>query len=303
VNNNPAIYLDHGATAFPKAPGVAKAMARFVERDCGNPGRGGHRLTLAASRAIEVARSGVSSVLGGDPERTLFGPSATFWLNTVLSSWLTPGDRVVTSSLEHNAVMRPLRQLEHALGLDVVVARGSSDTGVPDPEEVSKLVSEGPTRMVVLCHASNVTGGVLPVAQISRSVAPVPVLVDGAQTAGSLPVNFDELGIAAFACSGHKGLMGPSGTGVLLLTGGVEVEPLVSGGTGSRSESEEMPTWLPDHLEAGTPDGPGIAGLGAACSWIKERTDDAIHDLEDRLVRQAAHGLQDIPGVRIVGWE
>lgn len=296
-----SIYLDHGATSFPKAPGVADAVSRFLLDEAGNPGRGGHRLTVAASRALERARQRVAALLGSDPERTLLGPGATFWINTVLQAWLAPGDRVVLSALEHNAVMRPLRRLERRLGLEVVVAEGAPATGVPTAAEVAGLVAAAPTRLVVLCHASNVSGAVLPVAEIAAAVAPVPVLVDGAQTAGNLPVVFSELGAAAFACSGHKGLLGPPGVGVLLLASGVELEPLVCGGTGSRSESEEMPEWLPDRLEAGTPNGPGIVGLGAACAWLADRSVEAVQAHEARLTRRAADGLADIPGVRLHG--
>jgi len=295
------IYLDHGATSFPKAPGVADAVGRFLAEEAGNPGRGGHRLTVAASRALEHSRQLVASLLGADPERTLLGPGATFWINTALQSWLAPGDRVVLSALEHHAVMRPLRRLERRLGLELVVAEGAPSTGVPSAEEVALLVAAAPTRLVVLCHASNVSGAVLPVGQIAAAVAPVPVLVDGAQTAGNLPIDFSGLGAAAFACSGHKGLLGPPGVGALLLADGVELEPLVCGGTGSRSESEEMPEWLPDRLEAGTPNGPGIVGLGAACAWLAERSVAAIRGHEARLTQRAAEGLANIPGVRLHG--
>ncbi len=294
-------YLDHGATSFPKAPGLADAVSRFLAEEAGNPGRGGHRLAVAASRALEHSRQLVADLLGADPERTLLGPGATFWINSVLQGWLGPGDRVVLSALEHNAVMRPLRRLERRLGLELVVAEGAPSTGVPTAEQVALLVAAAPTRMVVLCHASNVSGAVLPVAEIAAAVAPVPVLVDGAQTAGNLPIDFAAMGAAAFACSGHKGLLGPPGVGVLLLADGVELEPLVCGGTGSRSESEEMPEWLPDRLEAGTPNGPGIVGLGAACAWLADRTVEAVRDREERLTRRAAEGLPGIPGVRLHG--
>ncbi len=296
------IYLDHGATSFPKAPGVSDAMVRFLTTDAGNPGRGGHRMTVAASRSIEAAREQVADLLGSHPERTLLGPGATFWLNTVLASSLRPGDRVVVSSLEHNSVMRPLRRLERDRGLHLVVAAGQEKTAIPSPEEIGRLVAEGDTRLVVLSHASNVTGAILPVAEIAEATAPVPVLVDGAQTAGSIPVNFDRMGVMAFACSGHKGLLGPPGVGLLLLAEGVDLDPLVSGGTGSRSESEEMPDQLPDRLEAGTPNGPGIVGLGAACTWLADRGVEQVHDHEHRLVSRLAEQLQAISGVRLHGW-
>ena len=297
------IYLDHGATSFPKAPGVVEAMVRFLEHEAGNPGRGGHRLTVASSRAIEGARENLADLLGADPERTLLGSGATFWLNTVLLTRLNPGARVLTSALEHNAVMRPLRWLEHSRNVEVAIVPGEGPDGLPGPEEFRRRVTEAPTALVVLCHAANVTGAVLPVAEIAREVAPVPVVVDGAQTAGSLPIDFTELGVAAYVCSGHKGLLGPPGIGALLLGEHFEIDPLIRGGTGSRSESEEMPSLLPDRLEAGTPNGPGIAGLGAACRWLAERGVEDVADHERRLVRRLADGLREISGVRLHGWQ
>jgi len=296
------IYLDHGATSWPKAPGVSEAMVRYLEHEAGNPGRGGHRLTVAASRVIEGTREDVATLLGADPERTLFGSGATFWLNTVLNSRLKPGARVVTSALEHNAVMRPLRALAGSRGVEVAVVEGEDPDGLPTAEDFMVRVTESPTTLVVLTHASNVTGAVLPVAEIADAVAPVPVLVDGAQTAGSLPVAFGDLGVAAFVCSGHKGLLGPQGVGVLLLADGFEVEPWMLGGTGSRSESEEMPEHLPDRLEAGTPNGPGIAGLGAACRWLAERGTDAVAERKGALVQRLADELREIDGVTLHGW-
>ena len=297
------VYLDHGATAFPKAPGVAQAMVRFLEEASGNPGRGGHRLAVAAARAIEEAREEVAALLGGNPERTLLGPGATFWLNTVMASVLGEGSRVVTSALEHNAVMRPLRWLEENLGIELAVVEAADPNGVPTPEEIATRVAEASTSLVVLTHASNVSGAVLPVAEAVRAVAPVPVLVDAAQTAGNWPVAFADLGAAAIVCSGHKGLLGPPGIGVLLLAPEFEVEPLLRGGTGSRSESEEMPEFLPDRLEAGTVNGPGAVGLGAACAWLGERTVEEVTKHERRLVRQLADGLSSIPGIQLYGWD
>lgn len=302
MTSDDSIYLDHGATSFPKAPGVSEAMVQFLATDSGNPGRGGHRLTVSASRSIETARERVAELLGSHPERTLLGPGATFWLNTVLAAWLRPGDRVVSSALEHNSVMRPLRRLERDRDLDLVIAEGQRDSAVPSPEEIRGLAAAGATRLVVLSHASNVTGAILPVTEIANAIAPVPVLVDGAQTAGSVPVNFEGMGVMAFACSGHKGLLGPSGTGVLLLAEGVDLEPLVSGGTGSRSESEDMPDQLPDRLEAGTPNGPGIVGLGAACAWLADRRVEEVYHHEHRLAERLAEQLQAIHGVRLHGW-
>jgi len=302
VNPIRPVYLDHGATAFPKAPGVTDAMVRYLAEASGNPGRGGHRLTVAASRAIEGAREEVAALLGGDPERTLFGPGATFWLNTILNSRLVRGSRVVVSALEHNAVMRPLRWLEAHRGVEIAVVTGSGSHGVPSAVDVVACVAEGPTELVVLNHASNVTGSVLPVAEVAAAVAPVPVVVDAAQTAGSLRIDFAALGAAALVCSGHKGLLGPPGIGVMLLAPGFDIEPLVRGGTGSNSESEGMPDSLPDRLEAGTPNGVGIAGLGAACAWLRRHSVRAVEDHARRLLGRLAPGLAETGKVTLYGW-
>jgi len=297
------IYLDHGATSFPKAPGCVEAVADFLGNHSGNPGRGGHRLTLAASRIIEAAREDIAALLDSDPERTLLGPGATFWLNTLLSSLLKEGARVLTSSLEHNAVMRPLQELRRIRQLEIRRLEGREGSGVPTVEEIAATVETFNPDLLVLSHASNVSGSVLEVEKIAAAVAPIPLVVDGAQAAGSLQFNFASSGIAAYVCSGHKGLLGPPGTGILLLASGLEVEPLVRGGTGSRSESEEMPNFLPDLLEAGTPNGPGIAGLGAACRYLTRHGLEEIEEHERMLSRLLAEGLSEIPGLRLIGFD
>jgi selenocysteine lyase/cysteine desulfurase len=276
-------------------------MVAFLDSAGGNPGRGGHRLTVESSRRIEGARQQIATLLGGDPERTLVGPGCTFWLNTLLRALLRPGDRVVTSALEHNAVMRPLRALAEERQLDVEAITGGGGHGVPTADEVAAAVATAPTSLVILTHASNVTGAVLPVAEIAAAIRPVPVVVDGAQTAGCVPFDFAHSGLAAWTCSGHKGLLGPPGTGLLLVAPSLDLEPLVLGGTGSNSESEEMPAWLPDRLEAGTPNGPGIVGLGAACRWLADRGVQTVADHEHELVEHLVAGLAAVAGVTVVG--
>jgi selenocysteine lyase/cysteine desulfurase len=297
------IYLDHSATSFPKAPGVPEAVCELLRSSAGNPGRGGHRLTVEASRVIEAARAAAAQLLGADPERTLLGSGATYWLNVLLDGLLEEGDRVVTSSLEHNAVMRPLRGLAARRGVRVDVVSGAHRGGVPTPDEVRGAVSREPTRLVVLTHASNVTGGVLPVEQIAAAVAPVPVVADGAQAAGAVPFAFEGSGLAAYVASGHKGLLGPSGTGLLLLRSGFELEGWMRGGTGSRSESEEMPPFLPDRLEPGTPNVAGIAGLGAAVRWLRGRGVQTVSREVRGLADCLAERLSALPGVRLHGYE
>jgi selenocysteine lyase/cysteine desulfurase len=208
----------------------------------------------------------------------------------------------VVSALEHNAVMRPLRWLEALRGVQIAVVAGSGSHGVPTAAEVAARAAEEKTALVVLTHASNVTGSVLPVAEVAAAVAPVPVVVDAAQTAGSLRIDFSTLGAAALVCSGHKGLLGPPGIGVMLLAPGFDVEPLVRGGTGSNSESELMPEHLPDRLEAGTPNGVGAAGLGAACSWLRRHSVRAVEDHARRLLGRLAPGLAETGKVTLYGW-
>lgn len=301
MSSPPRIYLDHAATSWPKPAGVAEAIVSFLDSAGGNPGRGGHRLTVEASRRIEGARQQIATLLGGDPERTLVGPGCTYWLNTLLRALLQPGDRVVTSALEHNAVMRPLRALAEERRLVVDIVAGGGSHGVPTAAEVAARVATVPTALVVLAHASNVTGAILPVAEIAAAIRPVPVVVDGAQTAGSVPFDFAHSGLAAWTCSGHKGLLGPPGTGVLLVDRSQDLEPLVLGGTGSNSESEEMPAWLPDRLEAGTPNGPGIVGLGAACQWLGSHGVQTVADHEHELAGRLVAGLATVAGVTVVG--
>lgn len=297
-----ATYLDHAATSFPKAPGVADAIARFLAESCGNPGRGAHSFAAAAARVVEAVRRDAARLLDAAPERTIFTPGATIAINTVLASTLGHGARVVVSPLEHNAVMRPLRALERERGVRVDIVQAADPSGVPTPEEVSRDVARAPTALVVMTHASNVSGAVLPVAPIAAAIAPVPLLVDGAQTAGALPFSFRESGAAAFACSGHKALLGPAGTGLLLLREDFHVTPLVRGGTGSLSESEEMPAFLPDALEAGTCNALGLAGLGAALRFVAREGVGAIHARTVARADRLAMRLREIPGVRLHGY-
>ena len=210
---------------------------------------------------------------------------------------------MVTTALEHNAVMRPLRWFEKTRRIKIAVVKGAHPNGVSTAEEVALRAREAPTALVILTHASNVSGAVLPVAEVAAAVAPIPVLVDAAQTAGSLPIDFEALGVAALACSGHKGLLGPPGIGMLLTAPWFEIEPLVHGGTGSRSESEEMPESLPDRFEAGTVNSAGAAGLGAACRWLREHSVEAVHDDQQRLVGRMAECLAIIKDVELHGWD
>jgi cysteine desulfurase family protein len=238
-----------------------------------------------------------------DPLRVIFTLNATYAINLALYGLVRPGDRVVTSGIEHNAVMRPLRGLEET-GVQVVVVPCQAD-GWLDLARAAAAITPA-TRLVVLNHASNVMGTILPVAQVAELAqrAGALLLVDAAQTAGALPIDMQTFGIDLLAFTGHKALLGPPGTGGLIIGKGVDtaaIEPLYRGGTGSRSEFEIQPEDCPDKFESGTPNGMGIAGLGAGVRIVLGHGVEAIRDHERRLARALAEGLANIPGVRIHG--
>lgn len=297
----PIRYFDHAATSWPKPPVVLEAVARAMTEAGGNPGRGAHPLALAAARTVASARSSLASLLGVADDRDLmFAPGCTQALNLVLKGTLRPGDRVVVSSMEHNAVARPLASLA-ARG--VKVARVPADAaGRIDADDVERAVAAAPTRMVVCQHASNVTGTIQPIgdcADIAHEHGAV-LVVDGAQGAGHLPLDLSALGADAYACSGHKGLLGPQGVGLLYLAPGFEPSELVQGGSGGRSEDLQQPKVRPDRYEAGTGNTPGVAGLGAAAAYLLANGDE-IRLQERRLTRRLIDGLLDIPGIRVLG--
>ncbi len=300
------IYLDNAATSWPKPAAVARAMAECLENEAGNPGRSGHRLSLAASRRVWAVRQAVAALFGAtDPLRVIFTHNGTMAVNLALGGLLSPGDRVVCTGMEHNAVIRPLRDLEE-LGIEVVIAPCDAE-GQLDLEAFRRAVEAAPTRMVVLNHASNVTGTLCPVAEaaaIARRAGAL-VLVDAAQSAGSVPIDMTAMGIDLLAFTGHKGLLGPTGTGGLILgerVNAAEMKPLVRGGTGSRSAMERQPPDLPDRFEAGTVNFVGIAGLGAGIQALAELGGpEEIGRRERQLARQLWEGLSEIPGVRLYG--
>ncbi len=296
------IYLDYAATSWPKPPEVFEAMRDFMESAGGNPGRSGHRLSVAAARVVFRARETLAGLFHApDPMRVIFTHNVTHSLNLVLRGFLRPGDRVVTSSMEHNSVMRPLRVLERE-GVCVEVVRCGAD-GSLDMQALRRAITRG-TRLVVMTHASNVVGTILPLAEAARLAheAGALLLVDAAQTAGVLPIDVSDMGIDFLAFTGHKGLHGPTGTGGLVLGQSVKIEelqPLVRGGTGSKSEFEEQPDMLPDKYESGTPNGVGIAGLGAGARWVLLRGVESIREHERQLTAQLMSGLRNIAGLTV----
>lgn len=295
------IYLDNAATSFPKPPMVVRAMAGTLQKLGANPGRAGHTLALCAGRIIQNCRELLAEAFGAPaPENIIFTPSCTEAINLAIRGMLCEGDEVICSHAEHNAVMRVLKGLEADGAIRIRVLSPNS-MGLIEPEGLKAAITPR-TALCVLCHASNVTGVIQPVRQLSDALKPygIPLLVDAAQTAGILDVSLQSLGADMIAMPGHKGLLGPHGTGVLVLGPGMLPRPLVSGGTGSQSESMLQPMQLPDRYESGTVNLPGIAGLFAGARFaLKYRAE--IEDYENRLAQQLRMQLGSIEGLRLLG--
>lgn len=295
------VYLDHAATSWPKPPEVTSALASALIDGGGNPGRGAHGFALDAARRVTESRASIARLLGvADPDNIAFQPGCTAALNLALFGLIRPGDRVVVSSMEHNSVVRPLHRLGE-MGVEVVIAEADDVTGALDPDLVEPLVHAAPTRALIVQQASNVSGTIQPIADLADIAhdSGALMIVDGAQAGGHLPIELGWLGADVWTCSGHKGLLGMQGTGVIYLAPGVEAVPLVVGGTGSESESAAMPTARPDLYEAGTVNVPGIAALGAAAHVLAAQG-DALRAEEQRLARMLHEGLSEL-GLRVLG--
>lgn len=294
------IYLDNAATSLPKPPGVAKAVAEAIGR-AGNPGRSGHVLSIRSARDLFTARERLAELFGfRDSSRFVFTENATAALNQAIKGLLRPGDHVVTTSVEHNAVMRPLRRLEDA-GIALTIVSADA-TGTVDPAAVASAIRPG-TRLVVVTHASNVSGAIQPVAAIVSAARArgVFTLIDAAQTAGSVPIDLGALPADMLAAAGHKGLLGPQGTGFLFVREGVPLIPLIEGGTGSRSEEDRQPEFYPDCMESGTPNSVGLAGLSVALGWLLRKGVGKVREHEVALLSELIDGMRSIPGIVLYG--
>lgn len=291
------IYLDSAATTFQKPPAVGRAMTEALA-SMSSPGRGGHPLAMRAADTAFRCRTELAELFGLDgPEGVAFTLNATHALNIAIKSLVPPGGRVVISGYEHNAVTRPL----HAIpGLSVTVIDTPLFRSDLAAEEFRRAIRQLRPRAVVCTHVSNVFGMILPVADIAETCreTETPLIVDASQSAGVLPVDLSGWGAAFVALPGHKGLYGPQGTG-LLLCGGEGAKPLLYGGTGSMSRLQDMPPDLPDRLEAGTHNMPGIAGLLEGIRFVRRQGVDAIAARERQVAQRAAQGLDRLPGVRI----
>lgn len=299
---NRIVYFDNAATSHPKPESVYRAVDHFLREVGASPGRSGHRLGLSAGRVVLEARERLARLFNvGDSSRIILTVNCTEALNLAIKGLLRPGDHVVTSSVEHNSVMRPLRRLqaEGVIALSVVACSGE---GWLDPADVKEHLKPT-TRLVVLTHASNVVGTIQPVEEIGSLTRArgIRFLVDAAQSAGALPIDLDVLGVDLLAFSGHKGLLGPQGTGGLVVGEGVELVPLKEGGTGSRSQHQTQPTHLPDRYESGTLNGPGIAGLAAGLTYLEDRGVEAINERLKELTALVLDELARTPGVTVYG--
>jgi cysteine desulfurase family protein len=296
-----SLYLDYAATSANRPPAVAEAVAHFLT-DCGaTPGRGGHSPALVAGRTALRCRHAVQSLLGlpGDPGRVAFMANATQALNTALWGVLEPGDPLVVTAYDHNSVLRPAAYLEQARGVQVRMIAGTPD-GEIDYQVAEELLDGA--KVLSVNSASNVLGHRLPLAELAAiaHAAGALVLLDAAQGAGHLPMNAGEDGADLVAFTGHKGMLGPQGTGGLWVRDGVDIEPLMRGGTGGDSRRREMPSAMPDRLEAGTVNAPGLAGLDAGIRYVMDRGTEAIHAHEAALKARLRSGLEDMSGVRVL---
>lgn len=286
------IYLDNAATTFQKPAAVQRAVMQAM-RTMSSPGRGGYAAAQQAEETLFRCRSAAAALFSvPSVEQVVFTMNATHALNIAIKSLVRPGGRVVISGYEHNAVTRPL----HALGAEVIVAAAPLFS---PPETVSAFERALALRpdAAVCTHVSNVFGDILPIERIAQLCcrADVPLIIDASQSAGALPLDFSALRPAFVAMPGHKGLYGPQGTGLLLC--GHDVLPLLEGGTGSASLRQEMPDFLPDRLEAGTHNVPGIAGLEAGISFVRAQRQERILHHSRALIRKVGDGLQRIPRV------
>jgi cysteine desulfurase family protein len=298
------IYLDNAATTWPKPEAVYRETDRFFRLSAANPGRSGHRMAMEAAQTLQRTRLGLARLFNtASPERVVFCFNATDALNIALKGLLRAGDHVVTSTMEHNSVLRPLRALEKR-GVTATRVRASA-TGWIDPDEIRRAVTPR-TRMIVTTHVSNVTGTIQPVAGIGAVARDCGLLylVDGAQSAGTLNVDLATLPIDLYAFTGHKGLFGPPGTGGLCIGERVDLdgfETIKEGGTGIRSEEDVQTTELPHRFECGTHNTVGLAGLGAGVEFLLAQGVARIREHEETLTARLYEGLKRIPGLTLYG--
>lgn len=305
------IYLDNAATSFPKAPGVAEAVYSYLTRVGSTINRGSYLEALEAEEKVFETRELLAELFGSSkPDNVIFTKSITESLNLIIRGLFKPNDHILTTSMEHNAVLRPLNHLksEYKGSLDISILPCDKHGGLPSGQDLYNLFARyltSQTKAVIMTHASNVCGTILPLKEISSFCHKhnLYLIVDTAQTAGTMDFNFGELMPDAIAFTAHKGLLGPQGVGGVVLRTKIAslLEPLITGGTGSSSESEFQPSYLPDRFEAGTPNIPGIYGLNSSLKYLKELSVKTIMERELSLTEKFLNIISDIERVRIIG--
>jgi cysteine desulfurase / selenocysteine lyase len=296
-----SLFLDNAATSFPKPDSVYRAMDLALREVGVAPGRGGYRQSLAATRIVFAARSALAAFFGvPDSSRLIFTHSATESLNIAVSGLLQPGDHVVSSTMEHNALVRPLHLMQ-GRGVEVTFVQADRDGIVPE-RDIARAMRPN-TKLVALAHCSNVTGTVQPIGEIARiaKAGGALFLVDAAQSAGYFPIDAAAMGIDLLAAPGHKCLYGPPGTGILAVGAGIQLDPLIVGGTGVSSSSPDQPSGMPERFESGTMNTPAIAGLQAGLDFILETGIDRIRAHGKLLIGQLLEGLRAVPGAVVYG--
>ena len=298
MSDRKTIYFDHAATSWPKPPCVADSMCRCMEQAGANPGRSGHAMSVDAARIIFEARETIADFFGlSDSSHVAFTLNATHALNIAILGLIQEGSHIITTSMEHNSVMRPLSWAQDHCGVQISCVPADGD-GQLDLDEFEQLFRDD-TSLVVAVHGSNVDGAINPVSQMGQLCRDrdVPFLVDACQTAGCVPIAMEEDCIDLLAFTGHKSMLGPQGVGGLCAN--VFPRPLYHGGSGSRSEHLWHPEFMPDRLEAGTPNTVAIAGLLAGVDWINDTGINDIWRRKEQLTRRLQEGLSQIPGIDV----
>ena len=297
------IYLDNAATTFPKPSSVYKSVMKAMKVYGANPGRGSHKMAIEGARIIYETRELLAELFNmDDPMKVIFTFNATDSLNTAIKGILSSGDHVVTTEMEHNSVLRPIKELEN-FGVENTIVKCATD-GTINLNDLESAI-RGNTKLIVTTHVSNLTGTIFPAEEIGKICKEysIPYLLDASQSAGVLNIDMKKYNIGLLAVPGHKGLLGPQGTGALLINSDIEIKHLKEGGTGSQSSSLEHPNFYPDKLEAGTHNLPGIAGLNAGLKYILNRGTESIYSHEKNLLDIFIKELKNNSKIKIYGPE
>lgn len=301
-NSKPLIYLDHAATSWPKPAEVMQAMNHTLVEEGANPGRGGHRMAILAGKRLMRTRMLLAKLFGiGDPSNIAFTLNTTMALNMAIHGFVNDGDHVVATAIEHNGVRRPLEWLKQKKHVRVTYV-DTDERGRIDLANMDAAIQYD-TKLVICNHSSNLLGSITPIADIAELAhrKGAKLLVDAAQSAGLLEINVQSMGIDMLAFPGHKGLLGPTGTGGLYIAPDLDLEPYMQGGTGSHSEQAEQPQTRPDRYEAGTPNTVGIAGLEAGVLHVLNESVNSLYNKEWHLTQVLMEGIYDLPKLQVLG--